>query len=553
MVHSSGKDSTVQQFNFIRATFSDSAHCMAYVHSLTALLYDRGYIAASIDSLITNSTNAELWLYIGPSYKGLNFKYDSSTLVMSFKQYSTFREHLLNQYLSSGYPFVTMQLNNVELKNDFVFGQLLVNPGLLYHIDSIRQFGNLSVKKNFLYHYLSIKPGNVYDLHKIENVQKKLLELPFANQVQKADVTMLGTGAVLNVYAESKKSSQLSALIGFLPQSNSNHVRVTADVNMSLLNALHSGESIILNWQQLQQQSPKLNLGYIQPFIFNSPATLDSKFDLFKKDSSYVLLNGRIGLSFQIAEKQSGNIFLQSSRSYLLQGAFDTNLIRVTKQLPSNIDYSLSQLGFEFHFKNTDYEITPRRGTNVNIIAAAGIKKVNMSNDIVNLKDPGTPAYNFKTLYDTVNKKDYQLNLHFILEHYSQLNNRSVLKLALNSALIESSHLFKNEVFIIGGYRIMRGFDEEGIYTTKYVVITSEYRYLTGINSFLYFFNDIGFTESKYQSINNNNNYVSIGSGVSFETKYGLLNVSYALGKRNDIPFNLTNASKIHFGFISYF
>ena len=553
LVHSSGKDSTVQQFNVIHTAFPDSAHCMAYIHSLPSILYDKGFIAASVDSLIATSTTAEVWLYFGPFYQGLNIKYDSSTLVMSFKQYSNFREHILNQYLSAGHPFVTLQLSNVELINDFVYGRLTVNPGPLYHIDSLRIFGKLNIKKSFLYRYLSLQPGNIYDLHKIENVQKKLLELPFAHQLQKPDVTMLGTGAVLNVYADNKKSSQLSALIGLLPQSNNGHLRLTADVNMNLVNALHSGESIILNWQQLQQLSPKLNLGYIQPFIFNSLTTFDSKFDLFKKDSSYVLLVGRAALATEISEKQSANIFFQASRSYLLQGAIDTNLIRITKKLPSNIDYSLSQFGVGYHFINTDYAITPRRGTNLTVTAAAGIKKFNINNDIVNLKDPVAPTYNFKTLYDSINNNHYQINIDMSLEHYSPLNHRSVLKLALKSALIQSSQLFKNEAFIIGGYRILRGFDEESIYATKYAVITSEFRYLTGINSFLYFFNDIGFTESKYQSINNNHNYVSIGSGVSFETKYGLLNVSYALGNRNDIPFNLTNASKIHFGFLSYF
>jgi hypothetical protein len=38
-----------------------------------------------------------------------------------------------------------------------------------------------------------------------------------------------------------------------------------------------------------------------------------------------------------------------------------------------------------------------------------------------------------------------------------------------------------------------------------------------------------------------------------FETKFGLLNLSYAIGKRNDIKFNIREASKIHFGYINYF
>jgi hypothetical protein len=46
---------------------------------------------------------------------------------------------------------------------------------------------------------------------------------------------------------------------------------------------------------------------------------------------------------------------------------------------------------------------------------------------------------------------------------------------------------------------------------------------------------------------------VSTGLGMAFETKFGLLNVSYAIGKRDDVKFNLRGASKIHFGYVNYF
>src|SRR5205085_8633012 len=105
----------------------------------------------------------------------------------------------------------------------------------------------------------------------------------------------------------------------------------------------------------------------------------------------------------------------------------------------------------------------------------------------------------------------------------------------------------------IGGYRLLRGFNEESIYATKYAVFTAEYRFLTGVNSFLFGFTDIGFTNTRYQSVSFTNRFTSAGLGLSFETKFGLLNVSYAMGKRNDVKFDIRNASKIHFGYINYF
>ena len=61
------------------------------------------------------------------------------------------------------------------------------------------------------------------------------------------------------------------------------------------------------------------------------------------------------------------------------------------------------------------------------------------------------------------------------------------------------------------------------------------------------------FKSNKYQNINLSNSFIATGLGMALETKLGLLNVSYAIGKRNDVKFNIRDASKIHFGYVNYF
>ena len=114
-------------------------------------------------------------------------------------------------------------------------------------------------------------------------------------------------------------------------------------------------------------------------------------------------------------------------------------------------------------------------------------------------------------------------------------------------------NVFLNELFQIGGYKLLRGFDEESIYATQYLVGTAEYRFIVGQNSYIFSFVDAGWTQSKYQNFNQNDNYLGGGIGLVFETKLGLLNVSYAVGKADNVPFNLSEASKIHFGYVNYF
>jgi hypothetical protein len=45
---------------------------------------------------------------------------------------------------------------------------------------------------------------------------------------------------------------------------------------------------------------------------------------------------------------------------------------------------------------------------------------------------------------------------------------------------------------------------------------------------------------------------LSFGSGISFETKAGIFNLTYALGKQLNNPIIL-RAAKIHFGIVSLF
>jgi outer membrane protein assembly factor BamA len=113
--------------------------------------------------------------------------------------------------------------------------------------------------------------------------------------------------------------------------------------------------------------------------------------------------------------------------------------------------------------------------------------------------------------------------------------------------------VFRNELFQIGGYRLLRGFNEESIYASRYTVFSAEYRYLVGLNSYLFVFTDVGFVRNQYQAVNTSNNFTGAGMGILFETRAGLLNISYAAGKRDDVKFNLREASKLHFGYINYF
>jgi outer membrane protein assembly factor BamA len=567
----SGKDTSykLQQLG-LTSSFDGKEFAIVYVSALPKTLLDKGFPGASVDSTSFDSASANVKLYLGEQYKWVQINTDSidnkllDATGWNAKQFKNRRidfprlqqqeERILNYYENSGYPFAEVSLENIVISGDNIQGDLTVKKGPFYHIDSIRILGKEKIKNLFLQHYLGISNGSIYNSQKLKEVTKRLQQLTYLQEVQPSDVTMLGSGSVLNLYLQPKRSSEINVLVGFLPgNTTTNKTQVTGDVHLNLKNALGSGENILVNWQQLQPQSPRLNLGYTHPYIFNSLFGIDFAFDLLKKDSSYLQLNAVIGIQYILSANQSGKIFYQNERSFLLSGGVDTNRVLLTRTLPPNIDVSSGNFGINYNFINTNYRINPRKGNEVDFTASAGIKKITKNNDIIHLKDPAEPAFDFNTLYDSVKLRSYRLRVTATGAHYSPIGKSSTLKIALSAGWFQSPQIFQNELFQIGGYRLLRGFDEESIYADKYAVFTAEYRYLVGINSYFFGFSDFGLTHTSFGSANYSDNFISGGVGLAFETKFGLLNLSYAIGKRDDIKFDIRKSSKIHFGYINYF
>jgi hemolysin activation/secretion protein len=210
-------------------------------------------------------------------------------------------------------------------------------------------------------------------------------------------------------------------------------------------------------------------------------------------------------------------------------------------------------VGVDYEFNNTDYRLNPKKGNELRIVTSIGNKTLKKNNEIVELKDPGNPSFDFETLYDTVKLKTYQFRIRGMAARYFPFGNqRSTIKTAVNAGLFQSGNIFRNELFQLGGYKLLRGFDEESQYLSHFAIATLEYRYLVGQNSFFYVLADCGLGRNGSLPVKTNYTYFGTGLGLAFETKAGIFNLAWAIGKRNDTQFNLRQ-SKIHFGFVNYF
>jgi outer membrane protein assembly factor BamA len=556
----------------LTTSFRSREVCTAYLFDLIPQLQAKGYLAASVDSVSYGQNSATVWLYLGQVWRWASInvttdKVDPALLaavnwnprtfshrLLDFRQLQTRQQLMLDYLENNGYPFAKISLDSIALRDPGeVSAVLKVDKGLLYKVDSIRVYGTAKISNEFLQRYLNIANGSLYRKDRLEAISKKILELPYVQEQQAWNLTMLGGGSVVNLYLKPKKSSQINALIGFLPSSDptlGNKILVTGEATIALKNALGNGESIGLNWQQLQAGSPRLNLAFNQPYLFHSPFGLNATFDLYKQDSSYVNINLMAGAQYSLSSNQNGTVFIQEAISNLLN--IDTLAIIASRTLPQTADINAVSFGMTYDFNNTNYRFNPRKGNELSFLGTAGTRTIRENALIAQLKDPNDTAFNFASLYDTVKLHSYEFLVKLAAAHYFPLTRASTLKLGVNGGVFSSPHTYRNELFLIGGYRLLRGFDEQSILASQYAVGTLEYRYLVGLNSFLFTFLDVGWAKNDVPGYNLNNTFIGSGLGMAFETKAGIFNISYALGKRDDAKFNFHDA-KIHLGYVSFF
>lgn len=552
-----------------RREFRDSTQCRGYLDGLLPRLRSLGFVEASIDSTKFEGSRAVAWVHTGGVYRWKSFMVPSQDLEtvessgwarlprtgdkVDMEETERRMGSVVSHLADNGHPFATVRLDSISAGRGFFSASLRIDRGPLYHIDSIVVDGGLRIRRDFLHRHLEIPRGDIYRRKTLERVSSRLTELPWLKESRPWDITLLGAGSILNLHLEPQRNSQFNLLVGFLPDNTQvgGRLLLTGEASVRLRNAMGAGEGIVAEWQQIQVKSPRLRLAYDQPYLFGSPFGIDLGFDLFRKDSSFVNLNARIGIQYLVSSRQRGVLFFQPFLTNLLD--VDTAAVKATRTLPATADVSASQLGVDYRFNGTDYLFNPRRGTEIETVLSAGWRRVRENASISSLKtDAAGRPFDFSSLYDTVSKRSFVLRIRVGTSHYFRTSERSAVKASVRGGWIAAKEVFRNEAFQIGGFRLLRGFDEESVFTTGYGVGTLEYRYLLGMNSFLYAFTDMGWAEDRSNGPRVEGFYAGAGLGMSFETRAGIFNLAYAVGKRDGAALDLRQ-SKIHFGLVSLF
>ncbi len=544
----------------------DSSAVNTTLKSIVDSLRQRGLYSASIDSLSKKGPIYYAWLFLGAAYDAFEIGHGNIpekilkqigldrllNRSITYPELQTIQEILLEYAENNGFPFASIKLESILIEEKKVKGQLVWKKGKTIRLTGIKTEGNGRIQTAFLENYTGLRRGHLYQKEKIIAASQKIQQLAFIKETRSPFIQFKGNEAMVNFFLEAQKASRFDFLIGVLPNNQeTGKVLLTGNVDAEFQNQFGRGEKLRLQFEQLRPETQQLELAAYYPYFFRTPLGFDLALGLYKRDSTYRDLTWDIGVQYLFEGGNYLKIFSKNIASTLL--TVDERSIIQQKKLPNNLDIRNTYLGLEYYREKLDYRFNPRRGWLLRLKGSAGLKKIKPNGKIVHLNDAENPDFDFASLYTSLDLNTFQYQLEGQVDQYFPIQKRSAIKLSAQVAMILSEvPVLRNEQFRIGGNRLLRGFDEESIFATFFVLSTLEYRYLIGQRSYFFLFGDLAYLKNKTAETDFSDRPIGIGAGMAFETKAGIFGISYALGKLQNQAFEFRSA-KVHFGFVSLF
>jgi outer membrane protein assembly factor BamA len=527
----------------------DSLAILRYFRRCILVQHEKGYIEARIDSIAFNQSSVIAYAFKGNRYRWAEISVDRGSIKwfnkagISPHQYNGkpikpsriihFSENVIRYLENNGYPFAKLIFNNTIIENHKVSTNLSVDPGPFIGLDTLYVKGDAKISSKFLHSYLDFSKGNPYSDGQILKYDQKLRALGFISIIRPTEVEFVPNKARVYTYITNRKSSRFSGIVGFQSGSNeSKGIKLTGDINLLLNNAFRNGERNSILWQAPGEGTQRLNVSTIWPYIFAKKIGANANFTLYRRDSTYINLNPKIMIDFYFYHGNSLGIGLDHRSS--------STISTLTNSSIADYKTTFYQIAYSSGIKNN--EIFPLKDLWISTSIGVGTRKAELSN-LSNSYESSTVG-EIKATISTF----FPLLSNFMVFHFlTQAQAITFLKSSNNQ-----SQLLENELYRIGGYGTLRGFNQESILSDGYAIATTElqFRMQSIINIILFY--DLGYVSSYSASTRFTSWPNSVGFGFQLASTAGILNLSYAIGSGFGQQLSIRNA-RVHVGYTANF
>jgi len=424
----------------------------------------------------------------------------------------------LNQYTSkNGFPFNSAKFVNIksfELNN--LQAEIQINYEKPREIDKIVIKGYEKFPKSYLKHLTKYKIGKKFDMEQVQQSSKLLNQLVFIKQTKKPEILFTADSTSIYLYIEKLKKNSFDGFIGFSNDESENNIQLQGYLDFELVNNFNFGEKIEFLYKSEKNTDRILETNIDLPYIFKSPIGINLGLKLTKKDSSFV------------SNEQFANFFYKNSNNHKF--SLGLRSINSDEQLetPNN-----NFQDFKTVFKDFQYEF--------------------IEFNLESLLFPVKQSYLFKISQGNRNSDDQENKQVYAKMDFVKIFDfgiKNSLYINFKSEILESDTYLSNELSRFGGAKSIRGFDENSLFSNKYFLLITEYRYELSNTIYINSIFDIGNYENKL--INVYSNIYGVGIGVGLLTKGGLFSINYAVGSDWEDKIDTKNA-RIHINFRSFF
>ncbi|MGM0612604.1 MAG: hypothetical protein ACQESM_03730 [Bacteroidota bacterium] len=485
------------------------------------LTKDSTVVALDYGTKYTINTSLKTYIQDGKKLEQLDFQ--------NYEQVDQTIEKKLSTNRNKGFPFASAGSTVTEISDSTISLKIDINRGSFIKIDTIvLEQPDPPVTVSFLMAYLDIQKGDAFNNQKIQTIPERIDKLEFLELVNGPFIHFQDNKAIIKLGLKSEASNAFDGIIGFSTQDD-NNLQLTGNAMIDLNNTLRSGEDLYLNWRAPGRESQSLALRSNFPYIMQTPFGFDLQFELYKQDSSYLNLDFRAGIQYRFTFFNVVSFFMKHQSSNTLSQKTILN--------NQNLDYVFNGLGVSYQYESIDSKILPHQGWRFKAEFTGGQKNIQRN-------DSRTEEF-----YDSLSLQSNQAEVFLLTERYWKPFPRSVFFVKNETKYIQNDQPLENQLFRLGGIKNLKGFDEDAMRVKAYSLLNLEYRFLLEQRSFLSAFWNGAIT----RDINKTANYpMGFGAGIAFQTKTGIFQLYYALGKKENNPVEFQN-SKIHFGFTSRF
>lgn len=488
-----------------------------------------GFYTLTLDSL----NNKNVYLNKGEMYKKIWVKNDS---VFNKKQdwfaiqnLDSLVQTVNKSYAKKGYPFVEIKIHPLGFKDGEAQIALETKLFAARSVDGVQVQGYEKLSKGYIRNGLGLKSGTVYNESDLTKISDRMSYSPFLNEVRPPQTLFNTDSTTIYLYVEKVKSNLFDGILGF-GNDQDGEFRLNGNVKIELNNNFNGMEKIRLNWIATPDKSTSLDLNVRVPYLFRSPIGTQTQLNMYRKDSVFVStkLNQQFFYQITMNSNVGLNVSFENS-SFVLEDYPELAALYD--------DFSKTGLGVNYEW------IQPTQNR-----LLEGKTKVFLIGRTLNRKRQLTDPVSF----EISDEKTQQYEVGLSAFHLFEIHPQHLIK-----ARVEGYGLFGdddyyslNELYRLGGFNSIRGFNEESILASAYGIGSLEYRFLPNDDFYISAFGDLGFLENKSTGISEN--LIGTGIGLSFLTQLGIFNMSYAVGSQSDTGFDFKN-SKIHFGILTRF